>query len=59
MITQSIFKYEELFEDQLDGTVLLTIPPLISEKIGINPGDTVEITIDDNKLFIKKYNGKE
>lgn len=54
-----IYNYEELFEDQEDGTTILTIPVEICEDMGLNPGDPVIINVEDGKLYIKKQYGKK
>ena len=58
-MTKMIYNYEELFEDQEDGTTILTIPVEICEDMGLNPGDPVIINVEDGKLYIKKQYGKK
>lgn len=53
------FEYDEIFIDNPDGSVTMNIPPEICDQAGFNPGDTVIITVEDNKLYIRKQNGKE
>ena len=47
---------EELFQDIPDDpdNVLLTIPPEICEHMGLNPGDTVHLEINEGQLILKK-----
>jgi len=53
------YTYDEIFTDLPDGSALMTIPEDVCGKIGLNPGDTVILTVDNDKLYIKKQNGKE
>lgn len=56
-MTTRIYDYSEIFEDHEDGSSLMTIPEDICQLIGLNNGDTVVITVDDDKILIKKKDG--
>lgn len=50
------YKYEDIFQDIENDpdNVLMTIPPEVCEQAGIEPGDTVEIFLENGSLIIKK-----
>ena len=50
------YKVEEIFEDIEDDpeTVLMNIPPEISEQMGWQPGDTLKINIERGVISITK-----
>jgi bifunctional DNA-binding transcriptional regulator/antitoxin component of YhaV-PrlF toxin-antitoxin module len=50
------YKYEEIFSDIADDpeNVLMTIPPDVCEMVGLKPGDTVKVTVEDGKLTLSK-----
>lgn len=52
------YKYEELFEELNDGSgdVLMIIPEEIRKLGGFNEGDSLTISVNDNKLYIEKQN---
>lgn len=58
-MTKLIFNYDEIVRELDDGSAEITIPEEVCEKCGFNPGDTMIITVEDNKLYIRKQNGKE
>lgn len=53
------FDYDELIEELEDGSSLLTIPEEVCKMVGLNPGDTVILTVEDDKLYIRKKHGEE
>ena len=54
-----VFDYSDIIEELEDGSALLTIPEEVCKQAGFNPGDTVLLTIEDDKLYIRKQHGKE
>jgi AbrB family looped-hinge helix DNA binding protein len=53
------FDYDELIEELEDGSSLMTIPEEVCKMVGLNPGDTVILTVEDDKLYIRKKHGEE
>ena len=51
------YTVDELFEDIPDDpdNVLFNIPPEICKELNLNPGDTVNITVENGCLIIKKH----
>lgn len=52
-----IFKAEEIFED-IPGdpdNVIMKLPPELCERMGWNEGDTLDITVEDGSISIKKH----
>ena len=51
-----VYTYEEVFEDDPENpeNTLVTLPPEVMKKAGINIGDTVVISIENGSLLIKK-----
>jgi len=51
-----IFDVEEIFED-IPGdpdNVIMKIPPAVLEMTGWNEGDTLDVTVEDGAISIKK-----
>jgi hypothetical protein len=52
-----IFKAEEIFED-IPGdpdNVIMKLPPELLERMGWLEGDTLDITVEDGAISIKKH----
>jgi hypothetical protein len=52
-----IFKAEEIFED-IPGdpdNVIMKLPPELLERMGWHEGDTLDITVEDGAISIKKH----
>ncbi len=57
-----VFDKEEIFKEITDDpdNTLMTIPPEVSEAVGLTPGDTVKIEIgDQGTMIINKIDPKE
>ena len=57
-----VYKSEEIFQDipEDNENVLMTIPPEVSEAIGLTPGDIVKIEVGDKgTIIIDKVDKKE
>lgn len=55
--TNLIFDAEDIFEE-IDGdpnNVILKFPPEVLEQTGWKDGDTLDITVEDGALVIKKH----
>lgn len=48
------FKYEELFNENIDGDIILTFPDEIIEATGWKEGDTLDFEVLAGNLHIKK-----
>jgi len=56
-MTTLTFNAEDIFEE-IPGdneNVLFKIPPEICEQLNLKSGDTVNITLEDGRLIIKKH----
>lgn len=51
------FRFEDIFEEIPgdEDNVIMKIPPEISEYLNLNEGDTVNITVENEQLIIKKH----
>ena len=59
-MSKYIYNYEDIFEDDPNNPdfVIMNIPLEIREKMGLNDGDTVTITVDeDNSTITLRKNG--
>lgn len=57
-----VYKQEEIFQDIPDDAEnsLMTIPPEVSEAVGLVPGDTVKIEVGDKgTIIINKIDPKD
>ena len=56
MTREYTYKYEDIFEDDPTNAdqVLMTIPLEIREAMGLNSGDSVIVTVEDDKIFLRK-----
>lgn len=52
-----VYNYEEIFSDIDDDpeNILMTIPDDIAKILDVNPGDTLNIKLENNKLIIQKH----
>jgi AbrB family looped-hinge helix DNA binding protein len=51
------FNAEDIFED-IDGdpdNVIMNIPPEILESTGWKEGDTLDVTVEDGAIILKKH----
>lgn len=48
------YKYEELFQENIDGDLIMTFPPEVMEACGLKEGDTLGISSNANGLVFKK-----
>lgn len=53
---QKTYLVEELFQDIPDDpdNILFTIPPEICKAANLNPGDTLDIKVENGCMIIKK-----
>ena len=53
------YNYEDIFSDDTDNSdsILMTVPDDIMEETGWKSGDTLIITIEDNKITLKRKDG--
>jgi hypothetical protein len=54
---ERVYNYEEIFSDIDDDpeNILMTIPDDIAKILDVNPGDTLNIKLENNKLIIQKH----
>lgn len=48
------YKYEELFQENIDGDLILTFPDEVTERMGWKVGDTLGISVSDNGGLVIK-----
>ena len=55
------YKVEDVFQDieNDEKNVLMTIPPEISERMGWQPGDVLNISVEDGHIAITKVDQNE
>lgn len=55
-MSKYVYNYEDLFEEDPDNpdNVLMTIPLEIRELMGVKEGDSVIVTVDDDKIILRK-----
>lgn len=53
------YNYEDIFSDDPDNSdsILMTVPDDIIEETGWKSGDTLIITIEDNKITLARKDG--
>ena len=60
MQNKKIYKVEDIFTDINDDpdNVLMSIPPEIIEQLCLKEGDTVNVSIENNSMILKKVDNE-
>lgn len=48
-------RYEVILQEDENGDLLLPIPQVLLDHLGLKEGDDVEFTVVDGEIFIKKH----